>query len=77
MIEYAKGSYFKHFRLFDFVLNNNETSDLKQITIYNEDPVIAAPLTEARELKKEELETDDGMISDDETEITESKRAES
>lgn len=33
IIDYGKDSYFKHLRLYDYVLNNKQLSEVKRITL--------------------------------------------
>ena len=54
--DYAKGSYFKHLRLYDYVLNNKQLSEVKRITIQMNEPVSkAGNLNEALLLGSEEM----------------------
>ena len=54
--DYAKGSYFKHLRLYDYVLNNKQLSEVKRITIQMNEPVSkAGHLNEALLLGSEEM----------------------
>lgn len=54
IVEYAKNGYFKHFRLFDFVLNNKQLCEIKKISIYQETPMFSPPLSEAMEIKPDQ-----------------------
>ena len=45
--DYAKDSYFKHLRLYDYVLNNKQLCEVKRIQIQVNQPAIAACLNEA------------------------------
>ena len=53
IVEYAKNGYFKHFRLYDFVLNNKQLCEVKKVFIYQETPIFSPPLSEAMEIKQE------------------------
>ena len=44
---HAKAGYFRHFRLFDYVFNNTQLSDVKRITIFEEKPMMAPALDHA------------------------------
>ena len=46
-IFYVKGSYFKHLRLYDFVFNNKQLSEVKRITVQLNAPKLAGTLNEA------------------------------
>ena len=54
MVEYAKDSYFKHLRLYDYVLNNKELSEVKRIILQSNEPIIAQNLNNALSLGHEE-----------------------
>lgn len=45
--DYAKESYFKHLRLYDYVLNNKQLCEVKRITMQVNEPVIATNLFDA------------------------------
>jgi hypothetical protein len=45
--DYAKDSYFKHLRLYDYVLNNKQLCEVKRITMQYNEPVIATNLNDA------------------------------
>jgi len=53
IVEYSKNGYFKHFRLFDYVLNNKQLCEVKKVSIYQETPMFSPPLNEAMEIKAE------------------------
>lgn len=55
IVDYARSGYFRHFRLFDFVLNNSQLSDVKRVSIYQERPMFSGPLNEAMDLQSEEV----------------------
>lgn len=42
--DYAKGSYFKHLRLYDYVLNNKQMSEVKRIQLKRNEPKVALSL---------------------------------
>ena len=48
--DYAKVSYFKHLRLYDYVLNNKQLCEVKRITVQVNEPVIASNLNDALQL---------------------------
>ena len=52
--DYAKESYFKHLRLYDYVLNNKQLCEVKRVTINQNEPVLAPSLNEALILGAEE-----------------------
>ena len=45
--DYAKGSYFKHLRLYDYVLNNKQMSEVKRIQLKRNEPKVALSLDAA------------------------------
>lgn len=54
--DYARISYFKHLRLYDYVLNNKQLCEVKRITIQVNEPVSkAGNLNEALLLGSEEM----------------------
>jgi hypothetical protein len=62
--DYARNSYFKHLRLYDYVLNNKQLCEVKRITIQLNEPVSkAGNLNEALLLGSEEM-----LIYEDEEE---------
>ena len=54
IVDYTKEGYFKHFRLYDFVLNNKQLYETKKVFIYQETPMFSPPLNEAMEIKQEQ-----------------------
>ncbi len=52
--DYAKTSYFKHLRLYDYVLNNKQLCEVKRITMQLNQPAIATHLNDALLLGSEE-----------------------
>lgn len=52
--DYAKDSYFKHLRLYDYVLNNKQLCEVKRITMQVNNPIIATNLNDALLLGSEE-----------------------
>lgn len=52
--DYAKESYFKHLRLFDYVLNNKQLCEIKRINVHLNPPMIASNLNDALLLGAEE-----------------------
>ena len=53
--DYAKDSYFRHLRLYDYVLNNKQLCEVKRITIQFNEPVVSSNLNDALLLGSEEL----------------------
>ena len=45
-MEYAMDTYFPHFRLYSYVLSNQQLSDQKSIDVYIDDPLPIPPLSE-------------------------------
>lgn len=60
--DHANKIFFKHFLLYDFVLNNKKVgnSQIKQVHIPKDRPKIAPSLNEALSLVKDQSEIDDG-----------------
>ena len=54
LADYMKESYFKHLRLYDFVLNNKQLCEVKRLTINYNAPIVAASLSDALLLGAEE-----------------------
>lgn len=52
--DYMKDSYFKHLRLYDFVLNNKQLCEVKRLVVNVNEPIIAASLSDALLLGSEE-----------------------
>ncbi|TNV84677.1 hypothetical protein FGO68_gene7054 [Halteria grandinella] len=52
--DYMKESYFKHLRLYDYVLNNKQLCEVKRLTINVNEPIVAASLGDALLLGQEE-----------------------
>jgi hypothetical protein len=52
--EYLKESYFKHIKLYDYVLNNKQLSEVKRILVNVNEPLIAPSLSDALLLGAEE-----------------------
>lgn len=52
--DYMKESYFKHLRLYDYVLNNKQLCEVKRLTINVNAPIVAASLGDALLLGAEE-----------------------
>lgn len=48
--KYTHMTYFKHLRLYDFVLQSNKSSDSKWVTVPTNNPKIGAPLVQAQTL---------------------------
>jgi len=46
-VAYAKETYFKHLRLYEYVFNNKTASELKRITFKQEEAKTSAPLGNA------------------------------
>lgn len=66
--DYAKISFFKHLRLYDFVLNNKQLNEVKRLTINYNEPIIATSLNDALLLGAEEAltyEDDVGVVRND------------
>lgn len=53
--DYAKLSYFKHLRLYDYALNNKQLCEVKRISINENAPIIASNLNEALVLGADEV----------------------
>eukprot|EP00347_Sterkiella_histriomuscorum_P011400 403372601 len=53
--DYAKDSYFKHLRLYDYVLNNKQLCEVKRLTHQLNTPIIATNLNDALLLGSEEM----------------------
>lgn len=53
-MDYGKDSYFKHLRLYDYVLNNKQLSEVKRLTLQANPPIIAGNLNDALLLGSEE-----------------------
>lgn len=53
--DYTKDSYFKHFRLYDYVLNNKQLCEVKRLNIQMNNPIIASNLNDALLLGSEEM----------------------
>jgi uncharacterized protein YeeX (DUF496 family) len=45
--DYMKESYFKHLRLYDYVLNNKQLCEVKRLTINMNEPIVAPSLGDA------------------------------
>jgi ATP phosphoribosyltransferase len=52
--DYMQQSYFKHLRLYDFVLNNKQLCEVKRLTLHANEPTIAPTLGDALLLGAEE-----------------------
>lgn len=52
--DYTKASFFKHLRLYDFVLNNKQLNEVKRLTINVNEPIVAASLSDALLIGSEE-----------------------
>ena len=50
LIEYAKESYFKHLRLYEFVFNNKSPNEVKRITFKEEQARNEMPLGNALQI---------------------------
>ena len=62
---YVHESYFKHLRLYDYVLNNKQLCEVKRIQVHVNEPIIATALTDALLLGQEETlpyEDEDGEL---------------
>ena len=58
LADYTKSSYFKHLRLYDFVLNSkSQINEVKRLTLHVTPPAIAASLSDALLLGQEEALT--------------------
>jgi len=58
LADYTKSSYFKHLRLYDFVLNSkSQINEVKRLTLHVTAPTIAASLSDALLLGQEEALT--------------------
>lgn len=49
-----KDSYFKHLRVYDYVLNNKQLCEVKRLTVNLNTPIVAASLSDALLLGSEE-----------------------
>ncbi len=77
IIEYSRKGYFRHFRLFDYVLNNKQLSDVKRVTLFQELPMTAGPLNEAMDIQPPaEEEEQEEVKSPDEEAAAEGEGAE-
>ena len=47
IVAYAKETYFKHLRLYEYVFNNKTASELKRITFKQEEAKVCGPLGNA------------------------------
>lgn len=65
---YAKETYFKHLRLYEYVFNNKTASELKRITFKQEEAKVCAPLGNA-------LMISDGRPKDKASRMAERSRA--
>jgi hypothetical protein len=66
--DYAKSSFFKHLRLYDFVLNNKQLNEVKRLTLNVNAPIIAQSLNEALLIAQEEAlsyEDDQAVIKNE------------
>lgn len=54
LADYLKDSYFKHLRLYEYVLNNKQLCEVKRVAINVNEPLIAPSLGEALLLGAEE-----------------------
>ena len=52
--DYAKQSYFKHLRLYDYSLSNKQLFEVKRIVVNTNEPIIAANLNDALVLGADE-----------------------
>lgn len=52
--DYMKESYFKHLRLYDFVLNNKQLCEVKRLTLNVNEPIVPPALSDALLLGAEE-----------------------
>ena len=59
ILAYTRETYFKHFRLYDYVLNNKQLVDVKKITVFQDIPMRSPSLNDALALGKEKLEYED------------------
>ena len=58
IVDYARRGYFRHFRLFDYTLNNKQLFDVKKVTIFQETPTFVPCLDEAmglNDMKEDEV----------------------
>ena len=64
-----KCGYFKHFRLIDFVLRNQQSSTLKKITLFYNNTKISLNLDEAKEIIEKAEEGEDAEGEEDDIDI--------
>jgi hypothetical protein len=59
IMHYVGNTYFKHFRLYSYVLSNKQLCDVKNITVYVDLPLQPPPLLDALDIGKENLAIED------------------
>ena len=59
ILKYVRETYFRHFRLYSYVLSTQQLCETKKITVYVDKPLEIPPLSEALSLGKEKLEYED------------------
>ncbi len=56
---YTKESYFNHFRLYNYVLNNKQLSEVKRVFLKVDEPSFTPSLDKALVIGKETADVDD------------------